>query len=74
MLIVATVCGHTAVGGTAVIRDNGVGFSRQCIVRRIVTATPRHPVPARVAKAKRVLIPKLVMLTLLLMKSRSRGQ
>ena len=62
MPIVATVCGRTAAGGTVAMQENGVGFSRRCIVRRIVIVIPRHPVPARVAKVKRVLNSKVATL------------
>lgn len=44
------------------MQENGVGFSRRCIVRRIVIVIPRHPVPARVAKVKRVLNSKVATL------------
>ena len=52
-LTVATVCGHTAAGGTVAIRENGAGFSRRSTVRRMVTATLKHRVQAPVAGGKR---------------------
>ena len=48
----ATASSHTPAGGTVVIMENGAIFSRQLIVRRMATATPRHPVSVRVALAK----------------------
>ena len=58
-LTVATVCGHTAAGGTVVIPENGAGFSRRSTARRMATATPKHLVPAPVAGEKRSRILKV---------------
>ena len=48
-LTVAPSRGRTAAGGAAVRQANGAGFNRQPTVRRTVTATLQHLVPADVA-------------------------